>query len=184
MATAEANNTSKNKWRRLQDSPLSSFSQFMQSVWQTTTSLLDCFGGGTDSNFTIALDLTGVDDKSEFQSAVDKWRQVIVGDIPDFNGELGGSSTCGPWPTSIDDVYICGKYSAIDGPGNVLGRASPRHYRPSEGIPLTGEMTFDTDDVEKIEDLSGIIVSSTIVTPDLSLHISPFHQLPPLSCFL
>lgn len=51
-------------------------------------------------------------------------------------------------------------HSAIDGPGNVLENASPRHYRPAEGLAVTGTTNFDSDDVGRIGDLFGVSVSA------------------------
>ena len=142
--------------RRLQQSAFarysSRFRSFLRNAW-------NCGGPNVDSMFTIALDLQGVDDESVFREAATKWSQVIVGDVPDYSGSLGGESTCGPWPSQIDDVYVCGKFKSIDGEGGVLGSASPRHYRPTEGIPLTGEMSFDAADVGRLNNLFGVIVS-------------------------
>lgn len=136
------------------------------------SSIFDCDDdGGTDgdndgSPFTITLDLRGVPDDKEFRNAVSKWSKVIVGDLPDWTESLEGSSSCGAWPSSVDDVYICGKYEYIDGPSGVLGSASPRHYRPTEGLPITGEMRFDSIDIQggSIRDLLGVIVS-VFLTP-------------------
>jgi hypothetical protein len=151
--------------RRAQASPLSGVRQFLQNIWPTK--FFDCFGTAGDgeitSNFTIELSLVNVPNAQEFERASAAWSSVIVGDIRNFTGTLGGQSDCGPWPSQIDDVYICGQYRYIDGPGNVLGSAGPRHYRPTEGIPLTGVMSFDSVDIKdgRIQDLFGVIVSAT-----------------------
>ena len=148
--------------------------KFLRSAFGSALSLFDCSGGTeggdtggnggsttTPSEFSIALDLQGVGNTAEFQNAMDRWSQIIVGDIPDFRGNLDGGSSCGSWPSSIDDVYICGVYKFIDGPGGILGSASPRHYRPKEGLPLTGEVSFEIIDIQqgRISDLLGVIVS-------------------------
>ena len=103
--------------------------------------------------------LLGVSNDYEFKNAVTKWTQAITGDVPDFAGKLPGKSNCGAWPDFVDDLYMCGRYIYIDGPGGVLGAAGPRHYRPSVGIPITGEMQFDSADVNRM-DLLGVIVST------------------------
>jgi hypothetical protein len=74
------------------------------------------------SKFSIALDLVNVASQTEFYAATSKWTKVITGDLPDVSIP-GGSSSCGLWPDRVDDVYICGKFSTIDGPGGVLGSA-------------------------------------------------------------
>ena len=170
----------KHERRRRMQETASPF-HFLRNTFGSALSLFDCFGGtegdnnnndendntGGDgsttkpSEFSITLDLQGVSNTNEFQDAMDRWSQIILGDIPDFSGNLDGSSSCGNWPSSVDDVYICGVYKYIDGPGGVLGSASPRHYRPTEGLPLTGEMSFEIIDIEQgaIKDLLGVIVS-------------------------
>ncbi|CAB9509473.1 zinc metalloendopeptidase [Seminavis robusta] len=145
--------------RRRTQTGLSGARQFVQSLWYTATSLFDCSDDDEVSNFAIALDLLNVPDDTVFRNAVDKWSKVIIGDTTNFTGNLGGSSACGPWPSSIDDIYICGEYKYIDGQSGILGSAGPRHYRPSEGLPLTGTMSFETVDVENtIQDLFGVIL--------------------------
>lgn len=162
----------RSKTRKTQET--SNTLQYLRNTFASALSLFDCFGGTGDdtpdggggstptpSEFSIALDLQGVSNTDEFQNAMDRWSQIIVGDIPDFSGNLDGGSSCGKWPSTIDDVYICGVYKFIDGPGGILGSASPRHYRPTEGLPLTGEMSFEIIDIQqgRIQDLLGVIVS-------------------------
>lgn len=112
------------------------------------------------NGFNIVLGLQGINDDSVFQNAIDTWGQAITGDLPDFAASLGGSSSCGKWPTYVDDLYICGRYASIDGISGILGSAGPRHYRPSMGIPITGEMKFDAADVARLGDdkMLGIIL--------------------------
>jgi len=118
------------------------------------------------SQFGITLGLSGVPAQYDyFSNAVAKWSTVIVGDLPDVNGYLGGTSTCGAWPEAIDDVFICGKYKDIDGAGGVLGFAGPRHFRDNQvkKLPLTGEMVFDMADVVRPSvNLLAVIVSTTV----------------------
>ena len=120
-------------------------------------------GSGSNSQFSIALelDLGGAGSREVFDVAAAKWGQIITGDLPDFSGTLGGASECGPWPSYVDDVFICGKYKFIDGAGRILGSAGPRAYRPSSGLPITGNMFFDSADIQAgtIRDLMGVIVS-------------------------
>lgn len=176
------------KQRRMQET--TSPFQLLRNTFGSALSLFDCFGGtGGDENsdeddnadgggstkppseFSITLGLQGVSNTNEFQNAMDRWSQIIVGDIPDFSGNLDGGSSCGDWPSSIDDVYICGVYKYIDGPGGVLGSASPRHYRRTEGLPLTGEMSFEIIDIQqgRIKDLLGVIVSRPARRPKCKL---------------
>ena len=100
----------------------------------------------------------GVSDTDPFTNAIQRWRAVITGDLPDVSEALPGTSSCGAWPEQIDDLYICGEYKAIDGRSGVLGSAGPRYYR-SGGTPITGEMRFDIADVAYMN-LVGVIVST------------------------
>ena len=102
-----------------------------------------------------------MDDATEFQNAVAKWTRVITGGTDDISASLPGESECGPWPSYVDDLYICGKYKRIDGPGGVLGYAGPQYYRVGgSGTPITGSIVLDSADVgQPWVNLLGIIVS-------------------------
>lgn len=95
-----------------------------------------------------------------FGAAKAKWESVIVGDLPNTGGQ--GTSLCGTIPANVDDMYICGKAEAIDGPGNVLGSAGPSYVRPVNGNYLTsaGDMRFDTGDLNSLSSaaLEAVIV--------------------------
>jgi hypothetical protein len=85
--------------------------------------------------------------KDAFKAAANRWSRVIVGDLPNImvDGEV------------IDDVLILAQGEDIDGPGHVLGQAGPTHLRPagagtSAFIPAKGIMSFDTADLESMED--------------------------------
>jgi hypothetical protein len=95
-----------------------------------------------------------------FAKAKQKWESIIIGDLPNYPktsfGDLTGT-VCTNFPLTVDDVYICGKESIIDGPGKVLGRAGATYIRgsgvtnPRTGqqywTALTGFMEFDKDDI-------------------------------------
>jgi hypothetical protein len=81
-----------------------------------------------------------------FRSAADRWVQIIVGDLPSVM--VGGEV--------IDDVRIFAQGEDIDGPGGILGQAGARELRPASAgaaafLPATGEMSFDTSDLEQME---------------------------------
>jgi hypothetical protein len=103
--------------------------------------------------FTIDIQFVGdipAADQAIFQSAKARWESVIVGDKLDF--ETAGivsqrlDSACVlPRPT-IDDLYICAKYEAIDGNEKIVGIAGPNFSR-QDGTAAIGSMTFDTADI-------------------------------------
>jgi hypothetical protein len=85
--------------------------------------------------------------KDAFKRAADRWTRVIVGDLPAVivDGEV------------IDDLLIIASGVAIDGVGRILGRAGPTRLRPinagaAAGLPATGIMEFDTDDLANMEE--------------------------------
>jgi hypothetical protein len=85
--------------------------------------------------------------KNAFKAAADRWTTAIVGDLPSVrvDGEV------------IDDVLILAQGADIDGPGRILGQAGPTHIRPESAgdtafLPAKGIMTFDTADLEEMED--------------------------------
>lgn len=104
---------------------------------------------GTTSPFTIEVRFLGgltQQQKDAFKSAADRWSRVIVGDLPSVL--VGGEV--------IDDVLILARGADIDGPGRILGQAGPTHLRPATAgdaafIPARGRMTFDTADLDQME---------------------------------
>jgi len=104
---------------------------------------------GVESPFTIEVRFLGGLTQSQmdaFKGAADRWSQVIVGDLPRMlvDGEV------------IDDVLILAQGAEIDGPGTILGQAGPSRLRPRNAgnaafLPAKGVMTFDTADLEQME---------------------------------
>jgi hypothetical protein len=104
---------------------------------------------GTTSPFTIEVRFLGgltQPQMDAFKGAADRWSRMIVGDLPSVlvDGEV------------IDDVLISAQGAEIDGPGKILGQAGPTHVRPATAgdaafIPAKGRMTFDTADLEQME---------------------------------
>ena len=102
-----------------------------------------------------------MNDASYFEKALAKWKRVITGKTEDIEAFLPGNSECGPWPSFVDDLYICGRYKSIDGPSGVLGYAGPAYVRTSGSkTPITGSIVIDSADVDQPwVDLFGVIVS-------------------------
>jgi len=51
---------------------------------------------------------------------------------------------------TVDDLLILADLQPIDGPGNIIGQASPCLAR-SDFLPFFGVMFFDTDDLDQLE---------------------------------
>lgn len=108
----------------------------------------------------VSFPLTGrnqVDelDKDLFENAVSRWESVVVGDLVDVQrADIDEAPPNGcEYPRLIDDLLICAVLGPVDGPGTVVGIARPLFVRGTDddlGLPVTGEMLFDTDDLASI----------------------------------
>jgi hypothetical protein len=113
----------------------------------------------------MCLDLKSVSGFKEswmdsFARAKQRWESIIIGNLPSRPNTTLGSTTCTGYPSTVDDVYICGKESIIDGPYGILGSAGWRWARGSGVInprtgqqyltALTGDMDFDTADIARL----------------------------------
>ena len=108
-----------------------------------------------------------------FVIAAQRWSSIIIGDVPDAtlpNREV------------IDDIRIDASGEFIDGVGNILGRAGPTLIRGAdrEGkfLPVTGEMMFDRDDLQKLED-DGLLLSVILheMAHVIGFGTAPWHRL-------
>jgi cell division septation protein DedD len=102
------------------------------------------------SNYNIQLDLSMVtaSDRTIFASAAAKWQSIITGDLQGFDISSFPPRTDGcQWPLFVDDMFICAQYRAIDGPLKVLAFAGPEYVRVPGGLPVSGSMTFDIEDL-------------------------------------
>lgn len=75
--------------------------------------------------------------KAIFQVAADRWSEIIVGDLPSVDTDIG----------VVDDVVIDAEGKVIDGPSGILGRAGPTSVRPGSLLPARGIMEFDSADL-------------------------------------
>jgi hypothetical protein len=117
---------------------------------------MEC-GNCDPQSFEIELGYGGIPeaDRAFFADAKARWETIIVGDVSDRR-VLGRSGIPGcEYPRRIDDLYICGVYAPIDGRGRVLGSAGPGVLRRDGGIPVTGFMEFDVDDVARMIERGG-----------------------------
>ena len=96
-----------------------------------------------------------------FETARQRWERVIVQGLPTvtITTELL-ESACGITvpgdEIQIDDLLIFAVTGDIDGPGEVLGQAGPCIARGNGGGPLVGVMTFDTADLDALENIGGL----------------------------
>jgi hypothetical protein len=90
-----------------------------------------------------------------FEAAWLRWRSVITGDIQD--GIISSPidlSFCNQKASvsgQVDDLIIYVTLEFIDGPNKVLGSAGPCLTRGATGLPAVGGMTFDTADLEALD---------------------------------
>ncbi len=96
------------------------------------------------SEFTIEVRFTDTSLSDEyqtiFQSAADRWSQIILGDIPDIMTSIG----------LVDDIVIDARGVFIDGQGGILGSAGPTQLRPGSFLPARGSMQFDLADLDNL----------------------------------
>lgn len=107
-----------------------------------TMTVTDLGHGEGTSNFQIELVTSGFSDteKAILNQAAARWCEVITGDLPDvvYQGR------------PIDDLVIDISAIAIDGEGNILGRATPTVFRPG-GLPCRGMVEIDSADLADLE---------------------------------
>ena len=90
--------------------------------------------------------------REAYEKAAIRWRQIIIGDLPDEQVNLTEGS-CAPNSPAIDelvdDVIIFASSIQIDGAGGILGSAGPCYERGNL-LPAVGAMTFDDDDLRQL----------------------------------
>ncbi|KAL7574389.1 hypothetical protein ACA910_008487 [Epithemia clementina (nom. ined.)] len=109
-----------------------------------------------DFNLWLDLSLSTSEVAGFYDEAYATWTSIIT---KDSNG--GSTSTpTDPFkstieqcpagiPAVLDDLYICGKDTCIDGPGQILGQAGPQLIWSNSGLPATGRMVFDKEDIPR-----------------------------------
>jgi hypothetical protein len=122
---------------------------------------------GVGSNYNIQIDLSRITtaaDQAVFMSAAAKWESVIAGDLSSYDTRNWQARDDGcQWPSIIDDLFICAEYQTIDGPSNVLGYAGPEYIRNANGLPFSGSMVFDLDDIARLQSNGGERFLNTIL---------------------
>jgi hypothetical protein len=127
--------------------------------------------GNVVSQFNIELQYVNpptLAQQTAFNSAAARWSEVITGDVGAVNvTPPADMSVCGaPAGTTVsgivNDLRIVVQLDSIDGPGNILGAASPCHVRAGgRQLPVTGIMVFDTFDLAGLQvagDLDDVIL--------------------------
>jgi len=99
-------------------------------------------------SFNIQINYTGDSIYQHlFDSAAERWEQIIIADIPDMQTETYGL---------IDDLLIEASINYIDGPGETLAEAGADILRPDSGIPSHGVMLFDSSDIASMEEIGSL----------------------------
>jgi subtilisin-like proprotein convertase family protein len=109
-----------------------------------------CAEPRSETDFQIEVRFTGglsASQRAVFELAAARWREIIVGDLPTVS-VLG---------EDIDDLLILAEGKHIDGPGSILGQAGPTHIRTDSKLPVRGIMSFDAQDLERMEQDGSLI---------------------------
>lgn len=111
----------------------------------------------TIAAFDISLDMSLVPflDHFYFTRAVARWEKVITGDLPPVRTANKRPSYSGcSYPSNgvVDDVYICARYDKDDGRGGTLAYAGPDGSRGNNGLPYSGYISFDEEDIQSLQD--------------------------------
>jgi hypothetical protein len=99
------------------------------------------------------------------ERAVDRWREVIVGELADIPLTAPAAECFPSQPAlneTIDDLLIFFEVRAIDGPGEAVGQGGPCYIRNDNDLPVLGYFTLDAADVNTL------VASNTI--DDVVLH--------------
>lgn len=125
------------------------------------------FTGRTISDFDIVLHYVNTPTDSQaaaFETARLRWQGALINSLPAIQGSLSDlAQECGvPFDggnVSVTGVHIFVQLQKIDGPGgkngNILGQAGPCSIR-DDGSPYLGVMTFDTFDLDVLEDTGSL----------------------------
>jgi hypothetical protein len=102
--------------------------------------------------------------RQAFATARVRWESVISQDLEEVFLQAPADDCASGTPAvnqDVDDLLILVRLVEIDGPGNVLGGASPCYIRTSDDLSILGVMEFDTADLEMLEEegfLSAVIL--------------------------
>lgn len=114
----------------------------------------------------VILDSGSPAQDAAFQAAADRWSEIIIRDVPDFDwsGNPFPANQCATGQPAVsdvvDDIRIYVRITDIDGPGGTLGQAGPCTSRiagdpddpiPASVFPILGQMQFDAADLDQLE---------------------------------
>lgn len=118
-----------------------------------------------------------------FNDARQRWQTLLIGDLPDVVLSTAAGS-CGPGSPAlqrpVDDLLILVTIEPIDGPGNILGAATPCLIRSTGNLTALGRMQFDSDDLAAIE-AAGLL--EPVITHEMG-HVLGYGTLWPLAGLL
>lgn len=108
--------------------------------------------------------------QAAFTAAAHRIQGMVTGDLANVNLTVTNTldlAPCGitgtpPLGEPIDDIFIYANVATIDGPGMILGSASPCYVRTVGGLTLVGKMNFD------VADMPGLITTNRL--NDVILH--------------
>jgi hypothetical protein len=93
--------------------------------------------------------------REAFASAVSRWRRVITGDIGTTSLNLPAGE-CASWIPAIrervNDLLVYVRLTEIDGPGKVLGQATPCYINSRTRLPVLGFFELDVADLARLLD--------------------------------
>ena len=93
--------------------------------------------------------------RQAFASAAARWRRVITGDIGTTMLNIP-TGECASWIPAIretvNDLVVYVRLTEIDGPGKVLGQATPCYINSKTKLPVLGFFELDVDDLARLLD--------------------------------
>jgi len=96
--------------------------------------------------------------RAAFLDAAARWSSIVVANFP-ADTVVADSASCGDNTPPMDSVVITSvliyaTIAPIDGPGGILGGASPCWVRTPSYLTLVGDMTFDVEDMTTLQSMN------------------------------
>lgn len=162
-ATSVTNSSGQTSVSRTVGGTMSGYTTTAALANDTTVSVyFATLGTAVPSSYSIDVQfLTPVtaNQRAAFLDAAAQWSSIIVTSFP-VDTVVADSASCGantpPINAAITSVIIYATIGPIDGPGGILGGASPCWVRTPSYLTLVGDMTFDVADMGSLE-LTGVL---------------------------